>query len=166
MRKQFCGYCGTHLTAWSESESEGGGEWLDVTLGSLEGRALGVLERMGVFEGLSGEDEGENNGDGKGDVEGNVEVVRAAPRSRGEVVAQRMRGRGMPIFEEMVDGGRLGRLKRQKGGGVSQDGRSRVEWEITEFEGAGELEDESMAEAEAEEVGGSEVGNKRLKMDG
>lgn len=42
---------------------------------------------------------------------------------------------GMPWFEEMVEGSELGRIKRSRGGRRSFDGRSRVEWEIVEFEG-------------------------------
>ena len=41
--------------------------------------------------------------------------------------------RGMPYFEELVDDSRLGRIKRQKGGGVTADGMAQVEWEIAEW---------------------------------
>lgn len=46
---------------------------------------------------------------------------------------QRMRNRGLPYFEEMVENSRLGRIKRQKGGALSADGRTTVEWEIVEI---------------------------------
>lgn len=42
---------------------------------------------------------------------------------------------GVPWFEEMVEGSALGRIKRRRGGGTSQDGRIRVEWEVVEFDG-------------------------------
>jgi hypothetical protein len=54
VRKQFCGYCGTHLNAWREAEEE----WMDVTLGSLWSESLGLLERLGwLEEESSGEEE-------------------------------------------------------------------------------------------------------------
>ena len=43
--------------------------------------------------------------------------------------------RGSPWFEEMIEGSRMGRLKRRRGGQISSDGSTRVEWEVTEFDG-------------------------------
>lgn len=40
---------------------------------------------------------------------------------------------GVPWFEEMIEGSELGRIKRQRGGQSSVDGRSKVEWEVVEF---------------------------------
>lgn len=42
---------------------------------------------------------------------------------------------GAPWFEAMVEGSALGRIRRRRGGGTSQDGRIRVEWEVVEFDG-------------------------------
>ena len=42
--------------------------------------------------------------------------------------------RGTPWFEEMIQGSDLGRIKRRRGGKLSSDRSTRVEWEITEFE--------------------------------
>lgn len=44
--------------------------------------------------------------------------------------------RGAPWFEEMVEGSALGRIRRRRGGETSQDGRTRVEWEVVEFDGS------------------------------
>ncbi|KAL8688151.1 MAG: hypothetical protein Q9218_005865 [Villophora microphyllina] len=33
----------------------------------------------------------------------------------------------------MIEGSELGRIKRQRGGQSSADGRSKVEWEVVEF---------------------------------
>ena len=49
---------------------------------------------------------------------------------------------GQPWFEEIIEGSELGRIRRRRGGKSSSDGRSRVEWEIVEFEG--EAGEESM----------------------
>ncbi|GAB7366171.1 hypothetical protein MBLNU230_g7732t1 [Neophaeotheca triangularis] len=164
-RKQFCGYCGTHLTAWSEREAEGGGEWLEVTLGSLEAGSLGVLEGLGVLGGLGSSEEEKDEEEEEDDWNEEVgKVVRTPGVGAATRSADRLRGRGMPWFEEMVEDGRFGRVKRQKGGQSSRDGSNRVEWQVVELEGADE--DESMAEAEVDEVGESGLRNKRLKIDG
>ena len=45
---------------------------------------------------------------------------------------------GIPWFEEMVEGSRLGRLMRQRRGmGVSHDKSTSIEWEISEWQGDG-----------------------------
>lgn len=41
--------------------------------------------------------------------------------------------RGVPWFEEMIEGSELGRIKRRRGGQTSLDGRSKVEWEVVEY---------------------------------
>jgi len=41
---------------------------------------------------------------------------------------------GLPWFQDMIEGSQLGRIGRtRRGGGVSADGRTKVEWEIVEF---------------------------------
>lgn len=54
-RRQFCGYCGTHLTAWSEGVGEA--EVVDVTLGSLLHESLERLEALRIYRGLEGDEE-------------------------------------------------------------------------------------------------------------
>jgi hypothetical protein len=51
---------------------------------------------------------------------------------------------GVPWFEELVEGTRLGKLRRQRGGHGSQDGRVQVEWEIIEYSGGSDMEDVDM----------------------
>ena len=79
------------------------------------------LEDAGLLPGLGSEDR---------------EVAQTANRSR--QVADLGQGRevwGTPWFEEMIQGSELGRIKRRRGGGTSSDGHTKVEWEISEFEG-------------------------------
>ena len=140
MRKQFCGFCGTHLNAWRERDSVEEEDWMDVTLGSLWGESLGVLERLGWLE----QDESES---GEEQSEGRVQRMTAGS----------MRNRGMPYFEEMVEDSRLGRIKRRRGGVVGAGGRE-VQWEVTEIEGEGDGDAVMQGMVE----GGN--GNKRLKM--
>lgn len=117
---------------------------MDVTLGSLWGESLGVLERLGWFEEESSEEEGER---------GDERVVSRRTRS----TAGSMSNRGLPWFEAMVEDSRLGRIKRRRGGHVDAEGRE-VQWEVTEIEGG----DDGDAVMESVVEGGN--GNKRLKM--
>lgn len=151
MRKQFCGYCGTHLNAWRESESEK--EFMDVTLGSLWGESLGVLEGLGWLE-----NESSSSGSEEEDGQSAKKVVRRATSTS---TAGSMRNRGIPYFEEMVEESRLGRIKRRRGGHVRADG-SEVQWEVTEIEG--EDGDEVMMGMGGEGAVEGGKGNKRLKM--
>ena len=151
-RRQFCGYCGTHLSAFDEGQGEVE-EWMDVTLGSLGEESLRVLEVMGVL-GDSEEDEADESVEDalEEDYEGAEvpEVVMSnttptAGAAGTEVAGRRgsaqppqlMRNRGMPFFESMVENSRLGRIKRQKGGHTSRDGRTTVKWEVVEIDGDG-----------------------------
>ena len=86
------------------------------------------LDRLVDLGLLPDEEEDEEEGEA-GEEQGAREVVRA--RSRDDVAV-----RGFPWFETMVKNTRLGRIKRQKGGHTSQDGRTTVEWEVVEVDGS------------------------------
>ncbi|EMC98670.1 hypothetical protein BAUCODRAFT_103051 [Baudoinia panamericana UAMH 10762] len=182
-RRQFCGYCGTHLTAWREGRSrglsgggdggEGGSEFVDVTLGSLLGESLERLQALRLFD-EDLESEGEKPVAG-GQIDHDTHIATNERRPGGAdgpaAIRQsalpgslhRMQGRGMPYFEEMVENSRLGRIKRQKGGHVSEDGRSRVEWEVVEIGGEDDDDVSGRGASSAVDVGGS--GSKRMRMD-
>ncbi|KAI9877482.1 MAG: hypothetical protein M1830_003779 [Pleopsidium flavum] len=115
-KRYFCGFCGTPLTYWSEQPREES-EFLSVTLGSLLGEDLRELEELGLLQ------EDSLNGDGQRTASGSV-----VKRSEGSESV------GLPWFQELVEGSQLGRIgTSRRGGGVSADGRTRVEWEILEF---------------------------------
>ena len=115
---------------------------MDVTLGSLWGESLSLLERLGwMDDGSSGEEEEEGSS--------STRVVRKTAGS--------MSNRGMPYFEELVEDSRLGKIKRRRGGHVDAEGRE-VQWEVTEIEGGDD------GDAVMESVVESSNGNKRLKM--
>ena len=185
-RRQFCGFCGTHLTAWNELTEAG--DCIDVTLGSLLSESMDRLEALNILpEANDDDDEGlvqggyveeENhiprneglvrggyvdeedhiptNEESMGGVEGPDATGSTQLQASGRT-AHRMQSRGMPYFEEIVENSRLGRIKRQKGGHTSQDGMTTVQWEVVEMGG----DDESMPL----ESGGGEGNNKRQKMD-
>ena len=115
---------------------------MDVTLGSLWGDSLSLLEKLGWLEDESSEEEDVERGSSS-------RVVRRTAGS--------MSNRGMPYFEELVEDSRLGKIKRRRGGHVDAEGRE-VQWEVTEIEGG----DDGDAVMESVVEGGN--GNKRLKM--
>ncbi|TKA35099.1 hypothetical protein B0A54_14608 [Friedmanniomyces endolithicus] len=114
-RRQFCGYCGTQLTAWNEgfhghggSGGEGGG-FIDVALGSLVGESLARLESLRL-EGMD-EDEDEEEEDG--------DVMEGQGGARGEgdtpVTASTAEGRS----GTQTPGQRAAQPSSRTGGGVS-----------------------------------------------
>ena len=85
-----------------------------------------LLEDAGLLSGVSTEDN-----DAAQTTTGGAHEV--ANTGQGREV------QGTPWFEEMIRGSELGRIKKRRGGASSSDGRTKVEWEITEFEsGEGE----------------------------
>jgi len=60
--RHFCGYCGTPLSYWRENPIREK-DYISVTLGSLWGDDVKVLEEMGVLPGESEESEGEEEGE-------------------------------------------------------------------------------------------------------
>lgn len=116
-KRHFCGFCGTPLSYWSENpHSEA--EYINLTLGSLLREDLRDLEDMGLIP-----DEAESE-----------DKEEEAPSSRETVLRQSY---GVPWFDGMVEGTRIGSMRRSQGIRQSQDGRVRVEWEIVEYSGNG-----------------------------
>lgn len=162
-RRQFCGYCGTHLTAWNEGPAgaDSRAEHVDVTLGSLLRESLDRLEALQLYgdseeeserelvrdegETINNEDHIPTNEESIAGVDGPAAIAPTSTASRQRpVVTHRMHNRGMPYFEEMVEDSRLGRIKRWKGGHTSADGARSVEWEVIEMDGQ---EDQPTADA-------------------
>lgn len=162
-RRQFCGYCGTHLTAWHEGEGQSA-DYLDVTLGSLLGESVERLEALGIIPDTGDDEDGLVRG---GDVQDEDHIPTSEESMRGvegpgassltqragELASGRMRDRGIPYFEEMVENSRLGRIKRQKGGHTSRDGTTSVQWEVVEI--GGDEPASRQAATEAEDEGGN-----------
>ncbi|KAF5026051.1 hypothetical protein F66182_1843 [Fusarium sp. NRRL 66182] len=118
-KRHFCGYCGTPLSYWSENPHTEA-EFINLTLGSLLREDLRDLEDMGLIP---------DEGDEKISVNQSSEVV-----GRNTALRQSY---GVPWFDGMVEGTRLGNMRRSQGVRQSQDGRVKVEWEIVEYSGNG-----------------------------
>jgi len=114
-KRNFCGFCGTPLSYWSESPASEA-EYISLTLGSLNGSDLRDLEELGVLPTEALED-----------AESDKEKIEKAVPIAGSYTTSE----GLPWFETMVDGSRLGKLK--KSSGHRQSGRYKVEWEIVEW---------------------------------
>lgn len=112
-KRQFCGFCGTPLSYWSE-EPPSEADYISLTLGSLTGKDLRDLEDLGLLPEEAVED-----------VESAKDTIERTGRS---IVHE-----GLPWFETMVEGSRLGKMKKSWGKHHSSDGRYQIEWEITEF---------------------------------
>lgn len=124
-KRHFCGFCGTPLTHWSEENQEEA-EWICVNVGSLRTESVERLEEAGY---LTTADEEENAREASSTTRDRSQPDSAVIRTEGREV------RGVPWFEEMVQGSDMGRVKRRRGGETSVDGRSRVEWEVVEIGG-------------------------------
>lgn len=113
-KRQFCGFCGTPLSHWTESpRSEA--DFISFTLGSLASNDLRDLENLGLLPREASDD---------WDVTDTT--VAGLVRSRGEQSQA-----SVPWFESMVEGSGLGRVKRSKGSRT--EGNTKVEWEVAEW---------------------------------
>ncbi|EXJ85095.1 hypothetical protein A1O3_05770 [Capronia epimyces CBS 606.96] len=132
-QRVFCGYCGTHLSYWTE-QPPAEAEYINITLGSLLSQHLRSLQELDLLP----ED---------------LELIDVQPAQQGLVQAQteqavaslgdspaltrtRRTGRSGDLswFEELLEGSRLGRAQNiRRGVGVSADGSTSVEWEISEY---------------------------------
>lgn len=133
-KRNFCGFCGTPLTYWTEKPPEEA-EYMSVTIGSLFGEDQSVLEDLGL---LPNDVDIENSLDSVGTALTSTttpssfllgsDQPRFSVRRRSGTVG------GIPWFEEMIEGSRLGRVaKSRRGVGVSTDGSMKIEWDVSEW---------------------------------
>lgn len=145
-QRQFCGFCGTQLSAWNESTAEDA-RHINITLGSLVDDDVDALEAWGL---LTAEDEEDEEADEGQEAVPEAKTVAAVSSARQQLSQRPVRGmayRGTPWFEEMVEDSQLGRIRRQRGGYESQDGRSKVQWEVVELasDGTEVTQDETLS---------------------
>lgn len=138
----FCGFCGTPLTFWTE-EPPDEAEFMSVAIGSLLGEDQHALEDLNLLPEDFDEDVQQA---GISSSSTDLAPSREATSSSSVIVpsfsdspdiTRTFRSgelEGIPWFEEMVEGSRLGRLMRSKRGkGVSADNSTSFEWEISEW---------------------------------
>lgn len=135
--RHFCGFCGTPLSYWSE-EPRTEAEFIQLTLGSLESEDLGDLEDLGLLPGSDDEAETPQGAITPAEPAGLASQdagTRIRDDHRREVVPHRGRETlgGLPWFDTLIEGSRLGTIRRHKGTGRSRDGTVRVEWEVVEY---------------------------------
>lgn len=173
-KRQFCGFCGTPLTFWTERpQSEAG--FIQLTLASLRSSDLRDLDDMGLVPGSSSDEEAESDIDavlgaretGQDDVEEDIVMQTAedtpgggnkTPHGGGSSSSSKAltgfeeRG-GVPWFHSLVSGSRLGKVHRKRGFEQSQDGTTRVEWEILEWNGDDDGDENNSADEAVTMVG-------------
>ncbi|KAJ5901654.1 hypothetical protein N7495_002182 [Penicillium taxi] len=135
----FCGYCGTHLTCWTENPREES-EFMSIAIGSLLGEDLHALEELNLLPGDLEETP-------QVDVKTSA-VIAPSNSSASTVIVPSFdnqnplsrsfrygKSHGIPWFEEMVEGSRLGRhMRAKRGKGLSDDNTTTIEWEISEWQ--------------------------------
>lgn len=136
-KRIFCGFCGTPLTYWSESPREEA-DFMSVALGSLSGDDLRLLEDLDVLPPDVAEETLHNTPDVRTKaslISTTSSTSEGAPRP--DSVVKRYRqgtAGGIPWFEEMIEGSRLGRIMTSRRGIGVRDGQSATfEWEISEW---------------------------------
>jgi hypothetical protein len=139
-KRVFCGYCGTHLSYWTEHPAAES-EYLSITLGSLLYEDIHALQELDL---LPGDTTPEELGATPANTDGVQEDSAVANVSQEQPTAQRSTRTGrlgdLDWFEEMINGSQLGRTQNtRRGMGVSADGNTQVSWEVSEyFEGENE----------------------------
>ena len=108
-------------------------------MGSLNGSDLRDLEDLGVLPTEALED-----------AENDKEKIENAVSFAGSNTVDGSGNEGLPWFESMVEGSRLGKMK--KSNGQRQSGRYKVEWEIVEWTDDGEGGSTSPAKRKLDEV--------------
>jgi len=124
-KRNFCGYCGTPLSYWSE-EPRSEADFINLTIGSLLREDLQDLEDMGLIP--------ESDSEAESTAVDEGQEVAAQTRGDGRSTALK-ESYGVPWFDGLVEGTRLGKMRKSRGVQASNDGRIRVEWEVTEWDG-------------------------------
>jgi hypothetical protein len=139
------------LTFWTEEPKEEA-NFMSVSIGSLSREHQRVLEDLGLLPEESGEEKSvsglvKSSASAQGsDIRPYAIVVPSIQEYDISRTFHQGTVGGIPWFEEMVEGSRLGRLMRQRRGmGVSHDQSTSIEWEISEWqdEGSGGLGQDS-----------------------
>ncbi|KAJ5774959.1 Glutathione-dependent formaldehyde-activating enzyme/centromere protein V [Penicillium paradoxum] len=139
-KRVFCGFCGTPLTFWTEEPLEES-NFMSIAIGSLFSEDQRILDDLNLLpEDLDEEVPGAN-------VSVSSALAPASETASSSIIVPSLSGfsdisrslqhdrtGGIPWFEEMVEGSRLGRLMRSRRGmGVSDDQSTTIQWEFSEW---------------------------------
>lgn len=137
-KRFFCGFCGTHLSYWTE-QPESEADFLSITLGSLLSEDIRALQDLNL---LPEEVDPEEIGAASTLTDGPAADTRVAasgqqnPSSLEAVQRSSRSGRlgDLDWFEELIHGSQLGRTqKTRRGAGLSADGTTQIQWEVSEY---------------------------------
>jgi hypothetical protein len=124
------------MTFWTESPQEEAG-FMSVSLGSLFGDDLRLLEDLDLLpEDTTGEGFSDQTSSEAATDNASAPTSPAVTSSNPAATTSYRHGTlaGVPWFEEMIEGSRLGRIMRSRRGiGVSEDQSTAFEWEISEW---------------------------------
>lgn len=143
-KRVFCGFCGTHLSYWTE-EPATEADYLSITLGSLLGEDIHALQELDLLpEETTPEDFGATPANTDGGAESSqVANTTQADRSLNQRSTHTGRLGDLDWFEELIHGSQLGRTqKTRRGMGVSADGTTQISWEVSEYVDGADDEDE------------------------
>lgn len=115
-KRCFCGFCGTPLSYWNELPKSDEAEYISLTLGSLNGSDLRDLEELGLLPKEAVEDAAHDQ-----------EKIAPFVGKTGDEIE------GLPWFDTLVEGSKLGKMRKDRGRRTSLNGKWTVEWEIMEW---------------------------------
>ncbi|WEW54718.1 hypothetical protein PRK78_000141 [Emydomyces testavorans] len=133
-RHVFCGFCGTPLTFWTEDPPEEA-DYMSVTVGSLSSEDQNILEDLDLLP--KDTDIGEIANANPAALASKVPLSVQLRSSEPQISVSHRTGTvyGIPWFEEMLQGSRLGRVeKHRRGFGSSADRSVQIEWEVSEWQ--------------------------------
>ncbi|KAI8634940.1 hypothetical protein F5Y19DRAFT_131064 [Xylariaceae sp. FL1651] len=126
-RRNFCGYCGTPLSYWSE-QPPSEADFIRLTLGSLLTEDLHGLQELDLLPDYT------EHGEMK------VEPT-TMPQPGRELIGRETTS--IPWFETLISGSHLGNMHTTRSVQQSRDGSVRVEFEITEWTAEDDAEGET-----------------------
>lgn len=125
-KRHFCGFCGTPLSYWTESPAEEA-EYISLTLGTLSSDKLRNLEELGLLP-----------KEATADIEQEKQKQSELASTKSDKPTAEPEHHGLPWFDTLVEGSKLGNMKMSMGSKRSRDGHVRVEWEVVEWTADGE----------------------------
>ena len=141
-KRNFCGFCGTPLTYWSEDPPEEA-DYISVTIGSLSPHDQIAIEDLGLLPADSDADALQSPSQASPVVPISESNQRPEAQQQQQPTVRHRSGTigGIPWFEEMIEGSRLGQYgRRRQGRGRTADSSVQIEWEVSEWYGGDQAE--------------------------